>query len=378
MNDKEIAELRRRFRADKTSISRIRGAYVNEKREIISEMDQSVAMMTETEADEILSLLKKTLSGKVDTNLLDIHFTTQQVMESPEHKLLCNLRETSLQDNDLVHAFYKKIIDSLEIEGNYMILLALDTYDVFTYRKDGAKDDESSEMFRYILCAVCPIKMAKPALSYYVRENCFRNVVADSMISPPALGFMFPAFDNRSTNLYGALYYTRATDNSHTEFTDAIFNAGPLPMPATEQKETFRSVLADAAGESCSLAVVRSVHAQLHQAMEEHKVSKEPEPLVVDKYAIRDMLSFCGVPEENIEQFEEKFDKGFGQNAALAPRNIVEANKFELKTPDVVIKCNPARTDLVETRIIDGVRYVLVRADGGVEVNGIDVKIEED
>ena len=378
MNDKEIAELRRRFRADKTSISRIRGAYVNEKREIISEMDQSVAMMTETEADEILSLLKKTLSGKVDTNLIDIHFTTQQVMESPEHKLLCNLRETSLQDNDLVHEFYQKIISSLEIEGNYMILLALDTYDVFTYRKDGAKDDESSELFRYILCAVCPIKMAKPALSYYVRENCFRNVVADSMISPPALGFMFPAFDNRSTNLYGALYYTRATDNSHTEFTDAIFNAGPLPMPATEQKETFRSVLADATGEACSLPVIRSVHAQLHQAMEEHKISKEPEPLVVDKYAIRDMLGFCGVPEENIEQFEEKFDKGFGQNAALSPRNIVETNKFELKTPDVVIKVNPARTDLVETRVIDGVRYVLVRADGGVEVNGIDVKIEEE
>ena len=378
MNDKEIAELRRRFRADKTSISRIRGAYVNEKREIISEMDQSVAMMTETEADEILALLKKTLSGKIDTNLLDIHFTIQQVMESPQHKLLCNLRETALQDNDLVHEFYQKIIASLEIEGNYMILLASDAYDVFTYRKDGGKDDESTEVFRYILCAVCPIKMAKPALSYYVRENCFRNIVADSMISPPALGFMFPAFDNRSTNLYGALYYTRATDNSHTEFTDAIFNAGPLPMPATEQKETFRSVLADATGEACSLPVIRSVHAQLHQAMEEHKISKEPEPLTVDKYAIRDMLGFCGVPEENIEQFEEKFDKGFGQNAALSPRNIVETNKFEVKTPDVVIKCNPARTDLVETRVIDGVRYVLVRADGGVEVNGIDVKIEEE
>ena len=376
MNDKEIAELRRRFRADKTSISRIRGAYVNEKREIISEMDQSVAMMTETEADEILALLKKTLSGKIDTNLIDIHFTTQQVMESPQHKLLCNLRETALQDNDLVHALYQKIIGSLELEGNYMILLASDAYDVFTYRKDGAKDDESSEMFRYILCCVCPIKMAKPALSYYVRENCFRNIVADSMISPPALGFMFPAFDNRSTNLYGALYYTRATDNSHAEFTDAVFNAGPLPMPATEQKETFRSVLADATGEACSLPMVRSVHAQLHQAMEEHKISKEPEPLVVDKYAIRDMLGFCGVPEESIEQFEEKFDKGFGQNAALSPRNIVETNKFELKTPDVVIKVNPARTDLVETRVIDGVRYVLVRADGGVEVNGINVNID--
>lgn len=376
MNDKEIAELRRRFRADKTSISRIRGAYVNEKREIISEMDQSVAMMTETEADEILALLKKTLSGKIDTNLIDIHFTTQQVMESPQHKLLCNLRETALQDSDLVHEFYQKIISSLEIEGNYMILLASDAYDVFTYRRDGGKDDESTEIFRYILCCVCPIKMAKPALSYYVRENCFRNIVADSMISPPALGFMFPAFDNRSTNLYGALYYTRATDNSHAEFTDAVFNAGPLPMPATEQKETFRSVLADATGEACSLPMVRSVHAQLHQAMEEHKISKEPEPLVVDKYAIRDMLGFCGVPEESIEQFEEKFDKGFGQNAALSPRNIVETNKFEVRTPDVVIKCNPARTDLVETRVIDGVRYVLIRADGGVEVNGINVNID--
>jgi hypothetical protein len=378
MNDKEIAELRRRFRAEKTSISRIRGAYVNEKREIISEMDQSVALMSETEADEILSLLKKTMSGKVDTNLIDISFTTKQVMESPEYLLLSQLRESALQDNDLIHTFYKKIIDSLQMEGNYMILLAYDSYDVFTYRKDGAKDDESSELFRYILCAVCPIKMAKPTLSYYVRENCFRNVVADSVISPPALGFMFPAFDNRSTNLYGALYYTRATDNSHTEFTDAIFNAGKLPMPATEQKETFRSVLADATGEACSLPVIRSVHAQLNQAMEDHKISKEPEPLTVDKYVIRDMLGFCGVPEENIEQFEEKFDKGFGQNASLSPRNIVDTKKFELKTPDVVIKVNPARTDLVETRIIDGVRYVLVRADSGVEVNGIDVKIEEE
>ena len=376
MNDKEIAELRRRFRADRTAISRIRGAYVNEKREIISELDQSVALMTETEADELLSLLKKTLSGKVDTNLLDIHFTTQQVMESPEHKLLCNLRETALQDNELVHTFYQKVIDSLEMEGNYMILLASDAYDVFTYRKDAGKDDESTEIFRYILCAVCPIKIAKPSLSYYVRENCFRNVVADSVISPPALGFMFPAFDNRSTNLYGALYYTRATDNSHAEFADAIFNAGSLPMPATEQKETFRSVLADAVGEGCSLPVVRSVHAQLHQAMEEHKISKEPEPLTVDKYAIRDMLEFCGVSEESVSRFEEKFDKGFGQNATLSPRNIVEANKFEVRTPDVVIKVNPARTDLVDTRVIDGVRYVLVRADGGVEVNGVNVNID--
>ncbi len=379
MNEKEIAELRRRFRSDKTSITRIRGAYVNEKREIISELDQSTARMSETETDEILSVLKKTLSGKLDTNLIPLHFTTNQVMESEEHRLLSRLRETALQDEETIHAFYQRVIDHLELPGNYMILLAYDAYDVFTYRKDGAgKDDESTEVFRYILCAICPVKMAKPTLSYYVRENCFRNVVADSIVSPPALGFLFPAFDDRTTNIYGALYYTRATDDSHAELVDAVFNTGALPMPAAEQKSTFRSVLADAVGEDCSLPVVRSVHAQLAQAMEEHKTSGEKDPLLVDKYAIRDMLGFTGVPEERIDAFEEKFDKSFGAGTTLAPRNLVDTGRFELKTPEVFIKVDPEHTDLVETRIIDGVRYVLVRADSGVEVNGVNVSIEQD
>ncbi len=377
MNDKEIAELRRRFRSDKTSITRIRGAYVNEKREIISEMDQSTALLSETETDEILSVLKKTLSGKVDTNLLPIHFTTNQVMSSEEHRLLSRLRESALGDDETVHAFYKRVIDSLELKDNYMILLAYDCYDVFSYRRDGGgREDESTEVFRYILCAICPVKTAKPTLSYYVRENCFRNVVADSIVSPPALGFMFPAFDERTTNLYGALYYTRATDESHQELANALFNAGELPMPAKLQKETFRSLLADAVGEDCSLSVVRSVHAQLTTAMEEHKASKEPEPLAVDKYAIRDMLGFCGVPEAAVDAFEEKFDKSFGEGATLAPRNLVDTGRFEVKTPEVSIKVDPARADLVETRLIDGVRYVLIRADSGVEVNGINVAIE--
>ncbi len=378
MNEKEIAELRRRFRADKTSITRIRGAYVNEKREIISELDQSTALLSETECDELLAMLKKTLSGKLDTNLLPLHFTANQVMSSEEHKLLSRLRETALSDNDLIHAFYRKVIESLEIKGNYMILMAYDSYDVFTYRKDGAgKDDESGEVFRYILCAICPVNMAKPTLSYYVKDNCFRNVVADSIVAPPALGFMFPAFDERSTNIYGALYYTRATDDSHQELVDALFGTGELPMPAAEQKETFRTVLAESVGEDCSLPVVRSVHAQIAQAMEEHKNSKEPEPLSVDKYAIREMLSFTGVPEERIDTFEKKFDEAFGQGATLAPRNLVDTGRFELKTPEVHIKVDPAHTSIVETRVIDGVRYVMIRADKGVEVNGVDVRIEE-
>ena len=377
MNDKEIAELRRRFRADKTSISRIRGAYVNEKREIISEMDQSVAMMTETETDEILSLLKKTLSGKVDTNLIDIHFTTQQVMESPQHKLLCNLRETALQDDELIHSFYKKIIDSLEIEGNYMILLAYDCYDVFTYRKDGNKDDESSEMFRYILCCVCPIKMAKPSLSYYVKENCFRNVVADSVISPPALGFMFPAFDNRSSNIYNALFYTRSPKESHQNLIETLFCVQP-PKPAAEQKKSFEALLSTAVAEQCSLDVVQTVHEQLRQCIDMHKESKVAEPLLISKEQVKAALSTCGVSESHVAKFSVEYDEVFGFEAQLHPKNIINNKQFVINTPDVTVKVNPERSDLIETRVIGGTKYLMICVDDNVEVNGVNIHINNE
>ena len=354
MNDKEISEIRRRYRAEKSGISRIRGCYVNEKRTIISEFDQSLGLMSESEAEEVLTLLRKALSGKVGTNLMDIAFSTAQVQSGAEHGLLMTLRESALGDDAAVHAFYEKVIGSLALEGNYMILLCHDSYDVFSYHKDGGRSEDSGEIFRYILCAICPVSMAKPALSYFVRDNCFRNITADSVVAPPALGFLFPAFDNRSTNLYGALYYTRDTSDSHEEFTDAVFRAGKLPMPAAAQQETFRNVLAESVGEACSLPVVRAVRAQICQAVEDHKASKEPEPLTVDKYALRDMLGFGGVPEEGINAFEEKFDRSFGSGAAVSPR------------------------ELVETRIIDGVKYILIRADDGAEVNGIDVTFEKD
>ena len=377
MNDKEISEIRRRFKVEKSGISRIRGCYVNEKKEIISELDQSLGLMSETEADEILTLLKKTLSGKVGTNLLDIAFSTNQVMESEEYQLLMKLRSSCLNDGDALHAFWQKVIDALNMEGNYMILLAYDSYDVFSYHKDGGKSEDSGEIFSYILCTICPVNMAKPSLSYYVRDNCFRNIVADSVVAPPALGFMFPSFDDRATNLYGALYYTRSIEDSHEEFVDAVFHSGRLPMPAAEQKASFKTILAESAGEGCILPVVRSVRAQLCQAVEDHKASKDPEPLVMDKYALRDMLSFSGIPDTGLDTFEQSFDKTFGTGAEVSPHNIADTRRFEVRTPDVTIKVNPEKADLVETKLIDGVPYILIRAEGGAEVNGIDVKFEE-
>lgn len=374
MNEKEIAEIRRRFRSDKTNISRVCGCFVNEKKEIISEFDQSVGMMPEEEADRTLSLLKKTLSGTPKRNLLEIEFSTDQVMNSEEHKLLTDLRSTELTDKELVRKLYDKIISSLELEGNYMILLAHDRYDVFDMAADGAREEESRQMFSYIVCAICPTKEGKPTLSYYVPGNCLRSVCADTVLSSTELGFMFPAFDDRATNIYKAIYYTRSITDSHKELVDALFSSS-LPMPAAEQKTTFGSILAESAAEECNLRVVRSVHSQLCHLIEEHKNEKKEEPLVINKSDAGDMLRYCGVDEEKIESFEKSFDEKFGESAEISPKNIADAKHISIKTPDVTIKVNAGCGDLVEARVIDGVKYILVRAEDGVELNGINIEI---
>lgn len=375
MTEKEIAELRRRFRADKSNISHVRGCYVNEKREIISEFDQSLAMMNQEESEELLGILRKTLSGTVGKNLLDITFDTRQVVEGDEHKLLMALRSSQLGDQEAVQAFFQRIIQSLDLEGNYLILLAYDAYDVPYRSRDGERqDDASSEVFSYILCSICPVKLTKAALSYFVYENKFRNLEADWVVAPPEAGFLFPAFDDRSTNLYNALYYTRDTGENHPDLVNAIFRT-QAPMPAAVQMETFQTILGDTLSGDCSYQVVQAVHDRLCGMIEEHRANKVEEPLVVSKGTVEQVLQFCGVAEEHVEAFGERYDGAFGPEADLSPRNLVDTRQLEVRTPDVTIRVNPDRGDLVETRMIDGTRYILIRAEEGVEVNGVQVQI---
>lgn len=376
MNEKEIAELRRRFKPDKNSITHIYGCYVGEKREIVSQFDQSVALLPQEETERLLGLLKKALSGTQGKNLLDIVFSTMQVADSGEHRLLMALRDTLLEDEKIRGALYEKIIGALQIEGNYLILLAHDRYDVPYRSKDGERqDDGGSEVFSYVVCAVCPVKPTKPALSYFVYENAFHTLEPDWIVAAPEVGFLFPAFDERSTNIYNALYYSRDIGEIHQELVEALFCTEP-PMPAAEQKETFRSILGETLEGDCRLEVVQAVRDQMCGLIEEHKASKVPEPLTLSKGAVKSVLRGCGVEGRHVDAFERRYDETFGADAAIAPRNVVDPNLMEIKTPDVTIKVDPQRADLVETRVIDGGKYILIRAEDGVEVNGVPVRIE--
>lgn len=375
MNEKEVAEIRRRFRPDKSNITHIRGCYVNDKREIVSEFDQSLTLMPQEEGEKMLTLLKRSLSGTLGKNLVDITFATQQVVDSEEHRRLMHLRDSALNDQEGVEAFYRCVIDNLRLEEHYLILLAYDRYDVPYRSKDGGSlEDASTEVFSYVLCAVCPVKMPKPALCYDVPQNAFHSMKIDWLVAPPELGFLFPAFDDRSTNIYNALYYTKSLEENHKEFVDAVFHT-EIPEPAQVQKESFHTVIQEALEEECSFEVVETVHDELCSMLEEHKASKEPEPLAISKRVVKGVLESCGVSPERLEAFSEKYDERFGADNDIRPRNVVNQKQFEVKTPDVTIHVNPERKDLVETRNIDGTNYILIRAEGGVEVNGIDIHI---
>lgn len=377
MTEREIAEIRRRIHPEKTNISRVRACMINEKCEIISEFDGSFATMYENETEDILSLLRKTLSGAPGRNLCDIDFTTKQVAEGEEHKLLMRLRESALDDSDAVHEFYLRAAASAGIEGNFMILLASDAYDVFTKTRSGDEDSDSTSVFRYILCAICPVKLSRPALSYFANENAFHSVAGNSVVASPEIGFMFPSFDARAANIYGALYYTRSAGDNHPNFADAVFKR-EIPMCANDQKDAFASILSETVAEECGIEVVQSLREHVAEMVEEHKASKDDDPLTVGKRDISGVLRECGVTEEKIGTFERDFDESFGNSAQVRPQNIIGTKTIEVKTPDVVIKVNPERGDLIRTRVIDGEKYILIRAGDEVEVDGVEIAISEE
>lgn len=379
MNDKEIGEIRRHLRRDRSNITKIYGCFVNDNREIITEFSQSTGIMPENEGDKYFSLFKRVLSGSVGKNLIDLSFKTAQVAQgAPEHKLLMDLRECKLSDDELLHGFFQKIIDTVTLEGNYLILIGCDSYDVPFKGKDDISDaDKSEEVYTYLICAICPVKQTKANLHYVPEEKLFHDGAMNQPVSAPVLGFLFPAFDNRSTNIYNALYYTHDIKVSQDALIEALFNT-PVPMPAAEQKKCFEALLTTALGEDCNLDVVQTVHDQLCERIELHKEAKVAEPLLIAKADVKETLASCGVSEEHLAKWSVDYDETFGFEADLHPKNIIDTKRFEVKTPDVSIQVDPTRSDLIETRTIGGVKYIMICADENVEVNGVSIHIDEE
>lgn len=374
MNEKEIAEIRRRFNPQKTNITSVHGCFINEKREITAEFSQVLANLTPDETESLLALLKKLLSGGIDRNLLDIEFSNEQVLGGAEHKRLLKLRDSSLNDETALKELFTDIISAVKTEGSFLILAAADSYDVFTYTEDGKKSEDSTELFKYFVCGVFPLKLTKPQLSFTAFDSAFKNIAANSVICAPEVGFMFPAFDDRAANIYNTVFYTKDSGADHSEIIGKLFAAKP-PMPADSQRETFNTLLTDVTDGENNLEIIKNISDEIGEILTDRKERKDYQPLNFSRDDICDILRSADVAEERIESFKDSFDKSFGEKARLNPQNLVETKRFELTNADISIKINPERSELVETRVIDGVKYILIRADEEIEVNGVPINI---
>lgn len=377
MNEKEIGEIRRRVRRDRSNMNAIYGCYVNSQKEIVSEFKKSTGIMPENEAERYFGLLKRTLSGTIGKNLIDISFKTSQVADSPEHKLLMDLRNSGLKDESLRAELYTKIIQSVNFDDGFLILIGCDTYDVpFKSADDETQSDASSEIYTYLLCGVCPVKQTKPNLRYVAEDKEFCDGGIAQVPCAPEVGFLFPAFDSRATNIYNALLYTHSPKVSHEAFIDEIFHVS-APKPAAEQKKSFEALLSASLKDECRIDVVQAVHEKLCESIELHKESRTADPLLISKEDVKSALASCGVSQKCVAKFSVDFDETFGFDAQLHPKNIINHKRFEIKTPDVSIQVAPERRDLIETRMIDGMRYILICADENVEVNGVPITISD-
>ena len=375
MIKQEVNELKRLYTPSNCSITRICGCYVDGEKNKKTQFKEAFLSLPEEEIFKYFELLRKTLSGTLGKNLLDLEFPLASEQEGGTQEFLLRLRESKLKDDTLLDEFYDKVVASYEYVGNYLILLIHDAYDVPGKTTDGlTMEDASDSVFEYLLCCICPVNLSKPGLSYDALANEFHNRVRDWVVEMPEVGFLFPAFNDRSSDLHSTLYYTKNPEEPHSELVDQILGA-TLPLTAGSQKETFQALIEETLGQDAEYEVVKSIHENLTEMIEEHK--EIPEPLMLDKHQVKNLFEKSGVVEEKLTDFDKLYDAAAGEDTSLMVNNVANTRTFEVKMPDVVVRVNPERADLVNTLFIEGKRCLVIEINDHVEVNGVTVRTDE-
>ena len=228
MTKQEISEIKKLFTPKNCSITRICGCYVDGEKNKKTELKQAFLALPEEEMFKYFEILRKSLSGTIGKNLLNLEFPLKSETEGGTQEFLLRLRDSRLKDDALLEQFYDRIIESYEYVGNYLILLIHDAYDVPGRTRDGIEmEDASDEVYDYILTCICPVDLSKPGLSYNAVENTFQNRIRDWVVGMPDAAFLFPAFNDRSTDLHSTLYYSKDAEELKENFVDLLRRALP-------------------------------------------------------------------------------------------------------------------------------------------------------
>ena len=372
MTRKELNEIKSQYTLEDCGILRLCGCYVDGERNKITQFNENFLNLPEEEKHKYFDIFKKTLSGTPGKNMVDMKFNVDAYADEGARTFLMNLRDSGLKDDRLLNEFYDRIINNYSYVGNYLILLINQVYDIPAVTTDNIEmDDASDEVYSYILCSICHVNLSKPGLGYDEEDNNFHDKKQNHMVDVPDVGFLFPAFNKRSADEDMTLFYTKDVSEFEDGLIDCLLDCA-VPLPAKQQKETFTSLVNEALGEEADLEIVKNIHENLEQIIEEKK-QESPAPVMLDKTEMKDLLEKSGVKEEKLENFEEHFEMAAGEHGKLVASNVSSGKKFEVKTPDVVIKINSDKTDIVSTQVIDGRQCLVIQIDERLEVNGISV-----
>lgn len=380
MTGNDIKEIKKQFSLDNCTIDHICGCYVNNEKEKQAVSRDAFMSLSEEEQHKYFEIFKKTLTGTAGKNLIEMEFPLAEEAAGGKQAALLELRDSHLEDEALIESFYDKVIESYDTVEKYYIILIHAIYDIPGMTKDMIINEDASEgVFDYICCAICPVKLEKGTLSYDPEENRIAEKVRDWIVSDPAHGFLFPEFNDRTADIHGVLYYSKKSEVLQDGFIDTVLGAMP-PMSAGNQADFFNNVITETLGEEISLGDVMAINDNVRIMIRDH--SDDPEPYLMDKKEIRKVFERSGIDNEVMEDFDWKYDEvvktvSDEDDPAEAPyvqaTNVQGIKKIDIRTPDIVIKVNPERTDLIETRFIDGRECLVIAVDDRVEINGLEV-----
>ena len=341
MNKKEVLEIRKLLNKDRCCVERICGCYVDGHKEKKLKMKEAFLSLPEEEMFKYIDLFKRTLSGSIGKNLLNLEFPLERSWGTGSRKFSWRFATARFRTRNCWTAFYDKIIETYLFPENYLILLVYGVYDIpspYFPTRSGNGGFLRLYVSLYSLRHLPPWRFPSPASATDADSNAFIDKIQDWMVQKPDLGFLFPAFNDRNTDLHSMLYYSRNPEELHPEIPEDLFGC-PLPIPAKGQKETFSALVEETFGEDCGFEVAKTIHENLNRILEEKK--DDPEPASLDKNQVERLLSDCGASREQLEHFAEEFDREAGKKPASWAANVASSRRFEVKTPDITVQVSP-------------------------------------
>ena len=368
MDKKAINEIRKLIKPDSCN-DRIRACYVNEEGEVIREIHDSLAAMEKESMEQYCEILRGAMSGKLGRNLFNMEFPLEEESEGGRQQLLYRLAQSELKNDELLTLFFNKIVENFRCETKYLILLMHGMYDIPAKGKDNADmEDASDYVYSFLVCCICPVILMKEGLCYDEEACTFLDRRTDWAVQKPVSGFLFPAYNDRQPDIHSLLYYCRKEEERHEEISGDLLGC-VLPIPESDQKELFKSMVEQTLGRNCDFENVKAINDAVTEIIEQNKDSGEP--VAIEKEQMRRLLSENGADQSVLSDFDDAFDEAVGEGAALMAENLVETSRLEVKSPSLKISVKADMTDMLKTKVIDGMEYLLIPVVDELEVNGI-------